>query len=134
MMASLGIPSAHPRRMDRPRRCATAVFKSPQVSQRQHPKGRGSMRRRFGLCVLLVSLYGCIHPHTLHAQYTKLQGWCEDGNTAVTIPGTQGSGTQRFQRSYPSCTVTVYDVGTLHLSTIYADSTGTAKANPFTAA
>ena len=90
--------------------------------------------RRLGICLFLVSLYGCIHPHTLHAQYTKLQGWCEDGNTAVTIPGTQGSGSQRFQRSYPSCTVTVYDAGTPNLSTIYADSTGTAKANPFTAA
>ena len=64
----------------------------------------------------------------------KHQGWCEDGNVAVTVPGTSGSGTQVFQRSYSACTVTVYNVGTTTIATIYSDLAGTAKANPFTAA
>lgn len=34
----------------------------------------------------------------------------------------------------PSATVTVYDVGTLNLATIFADNAATPKANPFTAA
>lgn len=33
----------------------------------------------------------------------------------------------------PAATVTVYDVGTLDLATIYDDDTGTPKSNPFTA-
>jgi len=64
----------------------------------------------------------------------KLQGWCENGGVTVSIPGTQGSGTQKFQRSYASCTVTVYLAGTTTIATIYSDDSGTAKANPFTAA
>lgn len=64
----------------------------------------------------------------------KAMGWCEDGNVSVTISGTVGSLTQKFQQSYPSCTVTAYKTGTQDLATIYSDDTGTAKANPFTAA
>jgi hypothetical protein len=68
------------------------------------------------------------------AQNIRLSGWCENGNVATVIPGTQGSGNQKFQQSYPSCTVTIYNAGTLTLSTIYSDAAGDAKANPFTAA
>ena len=86
------------------------------------------MKRLLGLAALLF----LVCPAEARS---KIQGWCQDGNTAVTIPGTQGSGSQRFQRSYPSCTVTVYSpAASLTLATIYADSAGTAKANPFTAA
>lgn len=63
----------------------------------------------------------------------KLQGWCEQGGVAVTIPGTQGSGSQRFNRSYPNATVSVFVSGTATLATIYSDFAGTAQANPFTA-
>jgi hypothetical protein len=40
----------------------------------------------------------------------------------------------KVQGSFPGATITVYNAGTLTLSTIYADNTGTVKANPFTAA
>jgi hypothetical protein len=61
----------------------------------------------------------------------KLQGWCQEGNKTVTTSGVVS--TTLVQRSYPSCTVTVYNSGTLTLSTIYSDNVGTPKANPFTA-
>lgn len=68
------------------------------------------------------------------AQFVKIQGFAQDGNVAVVIPGTQGSGTQRFQQSYPNCLIEVTDTIGSTLATIYSDSIGTAKANPFTAA
>jgi hypothetical protein len=37
------------------------------------------------------------------------------------------------QESFASCTVTVYDVGTLDIASIFSDDSGTVKANPFTA-
>jgi hypothetical protein len=61
----------------------------------------------------------------------KLQGWCQYGGQTVTVSGVSSSDT--WQASYPSCTVTVYDTGTLNLSTIYSDEGVTPKANPFTA-
>lgn len=61
----------------------------------------------------------------------KLQGWCQAGNQTVTTNGV--ASTTKVQRSYPSCTVTVYLSGTLTLATIYADNSSTPKANPFTA-
>lgn len=64
----------------------------------------------------------------------KIQGWCENGNVGVSIPGTQGSGVQKFQQSYSSCIATVYNSGTLVLATIYSDMSATPKANPFTSA
>jgi predicted aconitase with swiveling domain len=64
---------------------------------------------------------------------SKLQGWCEAGNVSVSIAGTIGSGSQKFQQSYPSCTVTVYATATVNMINIYADNNGTVKANPFTA-
>ena len=66
--------------------------------------------------------------------YQKLQGWCQRGGQVVTTTGNpSNTSTNKVQQSYPSCTVTVYDTGTLNLSTIYSDNAGTAKANPFTA-
>ncbi len=66
----------------------------------------------------------------------KLQGWCQDGNRAAYVAqsSTSSPAVTRFQQSFPSCTVTVYKVGTLNLATLYSDQTGTAKGNPFTAA
>lgn len=85
--------------------------------------------RRLLMIVALV----CLFAQYSHAN-ESYTGICEQGNTSVVIPGTQGSGSQKFQRSYPSCTVTVYAAGTTTLSTIYSDNAGTALANPFTAA
>ena len=66
----------------------------------------------------------------------KIQGWCENGNRAAYVAqsSTATPATTKFQQSFPSCTVTVYNPGTVTLATIYSDMAGTAKANPFTAA
>lgn len=61
----------------------------------------------------------------------KLQGYCEDGGQTVTTDGR--TSTTKVQRSYPSCTVTVYVSGTTTLATIYSDESSTPKANPFVA-
>lgn len=62
----------------------------------------------------------------------RIAGWCQQGNQRVVTPGSQNS-TTLVQRSYPSCTVTVYLTGTLTLATIYSDNSGTSLGNPFTA-
>lgn len=64
----------------------------------------------------------------------KTLGWCQDGNYTVTVPGGAAPSANKYQRSFATCTVTVYDAGTVTLSTIYSDDAGTVKANPFTAA
>jgi hypothetical protein len=60
-------------------------------------------------------------------------GWCEQGGQRVTLAnnGQQSSG--YFQRSFPSCTVTVFLAGTNTAATIYSNSSMTPKSNPFTA-
>lgn len=89
------------------------------------------MRRVYN--ALFVCLLLLFFKLPVQAQSYSYNGICESGNTAVTIPGTQGSGVQRFQRSFPSCTVTVYLAGTVSLATIYSDNNSTALGNPFTA-
>lgn len=61
----------------------------------------------------------------------RAQGWCEVGNQVVVTSSVNS--TTKVQRSFPQCTVTVYNAGTLTLSTIYSDNSGTSQANPFTA-
>lgn len=63
----------------------------------------------------------------------RVTGFCEAGNQVVITPGSQNS-TTKVQRSYPACTITVYQAGTLTPATIYSDNTGTSLGNPFTAA
>lgn len=63
--------------------------------------------------------------------YEKIQGYCEKGGEQVTTDGR--TSTTRVQRSYPSCTITVYDTGTTNLASIASNSGGTPKPNPFTA-
>lgn len=91
------------------------------------------MRRKLCLSAITSLVLLCVTAVPAFATREKIQGWCQNGGTAVTIPGTQGSGNQRFQQSFRSCTVTVYLAGTTTLATLYADTAGTAKANPFTA-
>ena len=64
-----------------------------------------------------------------------VQGWCEAGNQTVstTISGNPYTSSTLVQRSYPSCTITVYNTGTLTKTTIYSDNLGTGLSNPFTA-
>lgn len=76
------------------------------------------------LCLLIL-------PLSVQAQYSKVGGFVELGGQQIVTSGV--SSTTRAQKSYPGATVTVYAQGTVTLSTIFSDSTGTAKANPFTA-
>ena len=61
----------------------------------------------------------------------KVQGWCEQGNQTVTTSGL--TSTSKVQGSFPSCIITVWDVGTMNIASIFSDDVGTVKANPFTA-
>lgn len=61
----------------------------------------------------------------------RLQGYCEKGAEVVVTDGR--SSVTKVQRSYPSCTITVYVNGTTTLATIFSDYSSTPKSNPFTA-
>src|SRR6185437_753739 len=61
----------------------------------------------------------------------RIYGYCSKGGQAVMIHGS--SSTTKWLQTFPSCTVTVYQTGTLTLSTLYSDNAGTAKPNPFVA-
>src|SRR3990167_7073917 len=93
-------------------------------------KWHGDMRKNILVIAFLMLAFW---PTSLFATRERIQGFCQDGGISVTIPGTAGSCSQRFQRSYPSCQITVYLTGTVTLATLYSDSAGTAQANPFTA-
>lgn len=85
------------------------------------------MKKLLLTILLLAGLVG-----TTDAQDRRnLSGWCEDGGYQVSTDGRQS--TTRVQRSFPACTVTVYDAGTVNLATIASDEAGTPKSNPFTA-
>lgn len=84
------------------------------------------MRRLF----LLITLLVCSKSAFAIGRYDSI---CEQGNASVSIPGTVGSGAQKFQRSYPNCTITVYNANTTTLATIWSDFAMTPKPNPFTA-
>src|SRR6266566_2326658 len=60
----------------------------------------------------------------------KLQGYVMQGGHVVITSGVNS--TTKVQQSYPLSTVTVYDAGTLNLSTIFSDNSSTPKSNPFT--
>lgn len=66
----------------------------------------------------------------------KLQGFTQQGNTALTISGSAGSITRKVEGSFPSATITVYLAGTLTLASIFSDNASlpTARANPFVSA
>lgn len=61
------------------------------------------------------------------------RGWCEYGNQTVATGGLTSS--TKVQKSFPSCTVTVFLAGTATPATIFSDNAGspTPLANPFTA-
>lgn len=56
---------------------------------------------------------------------------CQLGGKIVTIAGI-GSGTSKYDQTYPGATVTVYSSDGVSLATIYSDNGITPKANPFT--
>lgn len=82
---------------------------------------------------LLLLFFGVLL-YALPAQAaTRASGWCEQGSTVSVTSLTTPFVLSNVQRSFPSCTITVYNAGTLTLATIYGDNIKTAKANPFTA-
>lgn len=88
------------------------------------------MFRLFRL-IILLGLVGTVASLGQAQTRQVLQGSCERGGFTVTTDGR--SSTTKVQRSFISCTVTVYDAGTTNLATIFSDEGGTPKANPFTA-
>lgn len=61
----------------------------------------------------------------------RASGFCENG--AQTVSTLSAVSTTQVQRSYPGCTITVYQTGTLTLAPIFSDNHGTVLGNPFTA-
>lgn len=84
------------------------------------------MRNKLLLLLLLIT------PAFAVPSREKAQGYCEQGGQTVVVNSSVTS-TGKVMKSYPGCTVAVFDTGTTNLSTIYSDTSGSAKANPFTA-
>lgn len=61
----------------------------------------------------------------------SLRGFVEQGGNTVVTDGRTSS--TFVQESFPSATVTIFNAGTAVLATIFSDSIGTPKANPFVA-
>ncbi len=58
--------------------------------------------------------------------------WCQQGNQTITVSGNTSSTSTPVQRSYPGCTITVFQSDGSTLASIFSDNIGTVKANPFT--
>ena len=84
-------------------------------------------RYALGLLALLI----CLGIPNVAEARERVFGWCEQGGQTVNTAGL--ASTSKVQASFPLCTVTVFDAGTLDVATIFADEAGTPKANPFTA-
>src|SRR3954466_129623 len=65
------------------------------------------------------------------AQVLGYQNFCQTGGQPVKSQGLTSS--THVQRSYPSCTVTVFLTGTTNKATIFLDNFSTPRGNPFTA-
>lgn len=61
----------------------------------------------------------------------RYNGIAGQGGHSATTKGLVS--TELLLQTYPGCTVTVYQAGTLNLASIYGDSVLTPKGNPFTA-
>lgn len=85
------------------------------------------MKKFAWLILMLAFLGGPVAAQT----YEKIQLYCEKGGEVVVTDGR--SSTTKVQRSYPSCTATIYETGSLTLASIASNSSGTPKSNPFTA-
>lgn len=83
------------------------------------------------LNLLLLLIFFFLPSSIANAQYSKLQGYAGKGGQTVTISSITTS--QKYQQTFPSCTVTVFNAGTSTKPIIYSDNIGTVKANPFTA-
>ncbi len=78
-----------------------------------------------------ILLLSCLLGLFSQSSYARgvLSGYCEKGAERPIVAGLQSI--TFFQRSYPSCTITVYLQGTSTLATLYSDNSSTPKSNPF---
>lgn len=83
------------------------------------------LRYLYIICLMLV-LSTCV----MAQSRVRINGYAEKGGKSVR---TTASISYNLMETYPNCVVTVYIVGTTNLATIYSDSSGTAKSNPFIA-
>lgn len=80
---------------------------------------------KLGLAMALICL-------AADASAQRIFGWCEQGGHRVVTNGLESS--TKVQTSYPACTVTVFNGGTVVPATIFSDAgLTTPLANPFTA-
>lgn len=77
--------------------------------------------------LLFLGLFASFSFAQTHGEY---QGNCARGNKTILTAGIVS--TTKTLQSYSSCTVSVYETGTLSLATLY-DSSDTPLTNPFTA-
>lgn len=83
------------------------------------------MRRLFLLVTIL--LFSAL---SASAQYVKVLGVAEQSNTVLTV-GTASS--TKAPRTFPSATIDIYASGTTTHLSIFSNSTGSVKSNPFVA-
>lgn len=87
------------------------------------------MTWRVRLVLLSILLLVCLTPVAQANQ--RAFGWCQLGGQQVQTVGIVS--TNFFLQTFKSCTITVYNTGTLTLATIFSDNSNTPLANPFTA-
>jgi hypothetical protein len=87
---------------------------------------------KISLILIFAAVAAAFNPFRANAM-ERAAGYCENGAVSVTVGGLP-SAPQKVQGSYPNCTVTVYQTGTLTLATLYSDNaaTPTPLSNPFT--
>lgn len=83
--------------------------------------------------MLVLGICALVCPAAFAAdQYARYNGACSQGGQRVVTNGVQSS--NFFNRSFPSCTVTVFIHGTLNKATLFTNAAGTTPLlNPFTA-
>jgi hypothetical protein len=82
------------------------------------------------LTPLFLMLFGLI-PALRGQALLPIQGYCSQGGVSALTQGL--SSTNKLLGIIPSCTITVYQTGTLTKVTLYADAAGDPLSNPFTA-
>jgi endoglucanase len=81
--------------------------------------------------ILSITFFALLGSLCADAQISAVSGYCNQGATRALISNIKSTNYQ--QGIIPGCTVTVYLTGTQDRATIYSDSAGTEKSNPFTA-
>src|SRR5882724_2383433 len=105
----------------------TPSMKSPWMSvassRMQRPKVSMLRLAKIGIILALFCL---------PASAQRIFGWCEQGGQRAITNGNQSQ--NKVQGSYPACTVTVFNGGTVVNATIFSDPGLTQTlGNPFTA-